>query len=60
MAGVHITLSASLSPIARSQDTYGAMSQRDGHFSVTGMRFACSESRPPSMCTWASLKTVGQ
>lgn len=37
MAGVHITLRASLSPVARSQDTYGAMSQRDGHFSVTGM-----------------------
>jgi Carboxypeptidase regulatory-like domain len=37
MAGVHITLRVSESPVARSQDTYGAMSQRDGHFSVTGV-----------------------
>jgi hypothetical protein len=37
MAGVHVTLGASESPMARSQDTYGAISQRDGHFSVTGV-----------------------
>jgi hypothetical protein len=37
MAGVHVALGASQSPGERSQDTYGAISQRDGHFSVTGM-----------------------